>query len=77
MLPFALRQGVAANEDVLAWLGATTKHADYKVPRVLLKAVGLHAEMIVVRALMLSGVLRPDDINGSAAAIKSADRLSR
>ncbi len=64
------------NEDLLAWLETTTKYADYKVSRVVLMGAGLHAEVIVVRALMLSGVLRPDDINGRAAAIKSANRLS-
>ena len=64
------------NEELLAWLETTTKYADYKVSRVVLMAAGLHAEVIVVRALMLSGVLRPDDSNGRAAAIKSANRLS-
>jgi hypothetical protein len=65
----ALQQGAEPNGAALGQLMAAVKYADYDIRYVGSKAAGLHAEMIIVRELMLAGKLRPDDINGSAAKI--------
>lgn len=69
----ALQAGAKPNLAALADLVANANYADYKVksvpPELVPPAPGLHAEMMIVRALMLIGLLNPHAINKSAKRI--------
>jgi hypothetical protein len=69
----ALQAGAKPNPAALDALVTHASYVDYKVqfvpPELVPPAPGLHAEMMIVRALMLFGLVNPHAINKSAKAI--------
>jgi hypothetical protein len=67
----ALQEGAEINGDILNTLTTCPDYNAYKTVQARVpSAPGLHAEMMIVRDLMLGGLLDPLDVNKSAAGIK-------